>query len=248
MKQSLLITGANSDIGQSSMKVLLESGMHVIAQVRSSKTLTHLKDQYGSQLDVVESNLSNYQDITSLWNYATNSSMYPLNAIIYAAAIATPMGDVSPEEMWQVWQNTMDVNVIAPALLMKLAADHFHQHHINGTVIMITSRAIHQGDDTNKMHYAASKAALANMIKTAAKNYDDYPMHVYNIAPGFVETKRIIETIMPHKPENWIKNHFPLGSLVNPQEIADLILFLLTKPMGYMSGATFDINGATYLR
>lgn len=248
MNDSVLVTGANSDIGQETIKLLLVSNMNVIAQVRNKHSLEYFQTQYPDGIQIIESELENQQDIEFLWSQAKNISTSPIKRIIYTAAISSPLPTNSPSDWWQLWQQTMSVNAIAPAYLMELAASDFRANESIGTFIMLTSRAIHQGDDREKMHYAASKAALANIIKTAAKDFKNYPIHLYNIAPGFVQTKRIEETILPYKGDQWIEDTFPLGSLVNPKEIAELILFLLTKPLGYMTGATFDVNGATYLR
>jgi NAD(P)-dependent dehydrogenase (short-subunit alcohol dehydrogenase family) len=136
------------------------------------------------------------------------------------------------------------VNIQAPADICRAAITHFKETG-GGDIINIASRAGHRGDGVDHAAYAASKGAILAMTKTWARALSGENIHLYAIAPGWVETR-----MAPQDIENRKKAvaDIPLGRVAQPDEIANMAAFLLSGACPSAVGATFDINGASYVR
>jgi NAD(P)-dependent dehydrogenase (short-subunit alcohol dehydrogenase family) len=138
----------------------------------------------------------------------------------------------------------MAVNVQAPADLCRAAIAHFRETG-GGIVINIASRAGHRGDGLDHAAYAASKGAVLAMTKTYARALAAENILFYAIAPGWVETRMAPQDIDNRKLA--VKD-IPLGRVADPEEVAEMIAFLASGACPSATGATFDINGASYVR
>jgi len=247
MTDRVLITGANCDIASAVIDKLLQQSAKLILQTRDVKHFDSMLKLNSGSIKVIESDIGSKENVETIFNDAL-SAFGGIDAIVHCAAFSSSLGKVTDVNWWQLWEKSMHVNVVAPTSLTMMASEYFKEHNIKGKVVMITSRAVHQGDSPEKMHYAATKAALANVTKTIAKNFKEFNIHAYNVAPSFVMTKRIKETVLTDKSPEWIKENFPLEELVPPEQVAEVIEMLLTKNLSHLTGSTIDINGGTYLR
>jgi NAD(P)-dependent dehydrogenase (short-subunit alcohol dehydrogenase family) len=93
--------------------------------------------------------------------------------------------------------------------------------------------------------YAASKGALLALTKTYARALAAEGILFFAIAPGWVETRMAPEDIEARKKA---VAEIPLGRVAAPEEIGALVAFLLTDACPSATGATFDVNGASYVR
>lgn len=142
------------------------------------------------------------------------------------------------------WAKTLAVNLQAPADICQAAIEHFRKTG-GGIVVNIASRAGHRGDAIDGAAYAASKGAMLAMTKTFARQLAAENMLFYSIAPGWVETRMAPKDIETRKKAT---AEIPLGRVADPQEIAALCAFLLSGACASATGATFDVNGASYVR
>lgn len=247
MTDRILITGANCDIAKAIIEKMLKQSAKLILQTRDSGNLHDMKVDNGARVEIIESDIASKANVDFIFNEALKA-FDGIDAIVHCAAFSSPLGKVKDDNWWCLWEKSMNVNVIAPTSLALLASEYFKEQGIKGKVVMLTSRAVHQGDSPDKMHYAATKAALANVTKTIAKNFSELNIYAYNVAPSFVMTKRIKETVLSDKSPEWIDENFPLGELVPPEQVAEVVEMLLTKNIEHLTGSTIDINGGTYLR
>jgi NAD(P)-dependent dehydrogenase (short-subunit alcohol dehydrogenase family) len=145
----------------------------------------------------------------------------------------------------------MQVNLYAPAELCKLAIAHFRSQEggkmRGGKIINLASRAAHRGDAPDQWPYAASKGALIAMTKTIARGFAQDNVLAFAIAPGFTETEMATDGLADAGLKR-ILAEIPLGSMASPQECGALVAFLCSDSVRHLTGATFDINGASYVR
>ena len=92
-------------------------------------------------------------------------------------------------------------------------------------------------------NYAAAKAGIVGFTKTAALELARKGVTVNAIAPGFIETQMI--AAMPDDVRNRILEKIPMGRFGRPEEIADLVAFLVTKG-DYITGQVIAIDGGMY--
>ncbi|MGI0115851.1 SDR family NAD(P)-dependent oxidoreductase [Zooshikella sp. RANM57] len=244
--KTILLTGASGGIGLATTRCLLKTGAKVVLHYNSaSDNIELLRKEFGSnRCKTVQANLANPQEVNQLWQHAVDWQG-SIDGIINNAAFESAITIDSPLEKWRtVWQTTLDINVIAVADLCRYAIAHYQQRS-GGMIINLASRAAFKGDLPDMMHYAASKGAIVSLTRSVAKAYAKDNIFAFIIAPGWVNTNRIQAKLA--KPGNEaLLNEVPTGRPAPPEEVANIIAFLLSGLSNHATGATIDINGASY--
>ena len=232
--KNILVTGASRGIGAAIKTVCEGQGAKVIAH--ASRPSVNTDDSFL------------YEDLSlagageRLFKAALKT-VERIDAVVNNAGIYIP-STLSGADWNEGWAKTMAVNVQAPADICRAAIAHYRDTN-GGRIVNIASRAGHRGDGIDHAAYAASKGAILAMTKTWARALSGENIHLYGIAPGWVETR-----MAPQDIENRKKAvaDIPLGRVAQPEEVANLVAFLLSDACPSAVGATFDVNGASYVR
>ena len=116
-----------------------------------------------------------------------------------------------------------------------------------GKIINVASRAAFRGEAPDQMPYGASKGALVTLTKTIARGFAADGVLAFCIAPGFTNTEMVSDS-MDQEAIAKVVSDIPLGDMVAPEEIGALSAFLCGDHVRHMTGATVDVNGASYVR
>jgi 3-oxoacyl-[acyl-carrier protein] reductase len=242
----ILVTGASRGIGAVILKTLHEAGAAVLlhygrGKAEAEKIATELNSD---RLHLVQADLVQPDAAKDLWNTSLAWQGH-IDAVVNNAA-TMPAAPVTEDwDSWSLaWQQTLQVNLVAVADLCREAIRHF-QSRQGGILINIASRAGFRGDGPEFMPYAASKGGLIGLTRTIARGFAKDNVLAYTIAPGFVRTDRI-EQVMAERGAEYVTRDIPMGSPADPQDIANLIAFLVAGLAPHATGATFDVNGASY--
>jgi NAD(P)-dependent dehydrogenase (short-subunit alcohol dehydrogenase family) len=154
-----------------------------------------------------------------------------------AMARSTRFPDLTPEE----WREALEVNLTAPFLLTKavLPAMKAQQY---GRIVNVSSSAGRTVSTLGGAHYTASKAGLLGLTRAAAKELGKFGITVNAVCPGMIDTELTHENASPELLER-LAASYPIPRLGTPLEVADLICFAASERAGYITGASFDING-----
>lgn len=244
---NILLTGASRGIGKAMATKLAEAGatiaIHYNKNVREAENLAHI---LGNESRAFQADLSKPDEAGKLFERVT-LEMGSIEILINNAAVALSSPMNKPEAEWlKNWEATMMVNLTSTAILCKKAIEHFIQRKAAGRIINITSRSAYRGDTSDYMAYAASKAGLVSLTSTIARSYGKMGIKAFNVAPGFVRTDMAQEFIQEYGEEH-AKGDIALERLTEPKDIAPLITFIASGMADHATGATFDINAASYL-
>ena len=116
----------------------------------------------------------------------------------------------------------------------------------DGSAVVTVASVSAQTGVAHQAHYAAAKAGLVNLTKSAARALAPR-VRVNCIAPGVTLTPMGQETIDELEPD-YARNKMLLGRFAEPEEIARVIVFLTSPANSFMTGATVDVNGGRELR
>jgi NAD(P)-dependent dehydrogenase (short-subunit alcohol dehydrogenase family) len=142
----------------------------------------------------------------------------------------------------------MRVNVIEPASLAREAVAHFRETG-GGIIVTISSWAAQAGSALTQVPaYAASKAAIRNLTQTIARNYASEGVLAYTVAPGIVRTSMSEISAEARGGIEKVHAALAMGEMVPPEEVAALVAFLAGGSCRHLTGATLDMNGASYVR
>lgn len=143
----------------------------------------------------------------------------------------------------QDWDDVIRVNV-SGAFYCTRGAAKFMVKQRRGRIINITSIAGVAGNP-GQANYAAAKAGLIGLTKTAARELASREVTVNAIAPGFIKT-RMTEG-MPEKQIAGILSQIPLGRAGEPRDVAAVAAFLASSAAAYITGQVIHVNGGMYM-
>lgn len=238
-----LVTGASRGIGKSIVKALLKEGGKVIGTARSTafpKEFEHHSDFEGIFVDLAD-------------NDALESRLKPIferdecpDVLINNAGIFQDSDFAEEDKAWlENWDKTMQVNLRAPALLSKWALNRWTEEG-GGFLINISSRAAYRGDTQEYASYAASKGGLVALTKSIARDFGRESISAYSIAPGFIKTDMAMDSIEVYG-EEYLTEGMAFDEITSPEEVGELVAFLASGKVPHMTGATFHINGGSYM-
>lgn len=154
------------------------------------------------------------------------------NAAVSESAISWKLDDES-------WGKSIELNLTAPFQLIKQTIPRMRQLGW-GRIINITS-IVGQTGFAGTASYTASKAGLAGLTKTIAKEVAQHGVTVNNIELGYF-SEGMIHTI-PAELQDQIKSQIPAGKFGDPREIAGCIAYLCQDTSSYLTGQTLRLNG-----
>lgn len=249
--KTVLVTGASKGIGAAIATTLGREGAHVIAHYGGdvAGARTALSAVPSERVKLLQANFVTPGETVRLWRDAL-AWRGRIDVLVNNAAMMAWEGGVDDtDEVWdRVWAETIQVNVKAPADLLRAAVRHFRA--AGGGIIVTISSWNAQRGSTNPatIAYAASKAGITAATKTIARGYAKERILAYVVAPGVVRTRLSEKFAATQGGEAVVTAGLTMGEWVPPQDIAELVAFLATGRCRHLTGATLDVNGATYVR
>jgi len=113
----------------------------------------------------------------------------------------------------------------------------------SGKIVNISS-VVGATGNVGQANYAASKAGLMGLTKTLAKELGPWGITVNAVAPGFIDTE--MTQNLSEKVKTMFLQSIPLGRMGTPEEVADLVAFLVSEQSRYITGQVIHINGGLY--
>ena len=244
----VLVTGASGGIGSVIARQFSQQGARIALhyhqhEQRARATLASLSGQGHIS---VQANLADVEAARLLVD-TTVARLKRLDVLVNNAGVFKrhPLTQVSFAHWRDSWQETLSINLLAPAYLCFFAAEQMVKTG-GGRIVNVSSRAAFRGEP-DAPAYGASKAGLNAMAQSLAKALAPQNIYVYAVAPGFVETEMAAASLAGPRGEQ-IRQQSPLGRVAKPEEVARTVLFLASEGSEFLTGAIVDINGASYLR
>ncbi|GHF45196.1 NAD(P)-dependent dehydrogenase (short-subunit alcohol dehydrogenase family) [Deinococcus metalli] len=243
----VLVTGGSRGIGEATSRTLTAAGAKVIVHYGHSADEAHriVQDIGREQATALGADLTQAGAGAALFREAV-AWQGRVDVLVNNAGIAPSVSVDDPLDEWSItWARTLQVNLMAVADLCREAILHFRTRQ-GGILINIASRAAFRGDNPDAMHYAASKGAVVALTRSIARGYAHENILSYAVAPGWVRTDMAAAYLREHAAE--IARDIPMGDVVPPEEVANTVAFLASGLARHMTGATLDLNGASYTR
>ncbi len=232
---NILLTGASRGIGAATLSALQSAGANVAG---------HATTAAGG---LIAGDLSQPGAGDRLWDEAIDRLGGRIDVLVNNAGVFDAVALDASDGDWQaMWARSTAINLHAPADLCRRAVLHFSDHG-GGRIVNVASRAGHRGDSPAHWHYAAAKAGLIAMTKTIARAYAVHGILAFAVAPGFVMTGMAQEYLGSRGGDKLLAD-IPLGRVATPDEVAETIRWLALDAPPSLTGATIDVNGASYVR
>jgi 3-oxoacyl-[acyl-carrier protein] reductase len=233
---NVLVTGSSRGIGAAVARLLIEKGARVVGHARTGGANT------------IGADLADLAAAEALWAQALARLGGRIDVLINNAGVFEEVSTLAPLEEWhRVWARSHQVNLQSAADLCRSAILHFGDRMSGGRIVNIASRAAYRGDSPEHWHYAAAKAGMIGMTKSIARGFASRNILAYSVCPGFVMTDMAEEALTgPDGPR--LLSEVPLGRVATADEIASVAVFCAMEAPPSMTGASIDVNGASFVR
>ena len=158
-----------------------------------------------------------------------------------ALTIARPFFELPQDE----WDDVLETNLRGTYFGCRVAGLHMREQG-GGRIVNLASIAGQRGASTNGVHYAASKAGIVAITRFAASELAPFGVTVNAVAPAAIEGPSV--AAVPEEQIATIVGSIPVRRLGRPGEVAALVAFLASEDAGFITGATYDINGGMLMR
>ena len=241
--KTVFITGASSGIGAAAAGIFSAEGADVVvsygsntvgAEDTAAKVQANGRHAWLCRLDVSD------PDSVNAAGQALPPEIHGLDALVLCAGLSlhTAFAEITPAE----WQRVLDVNLNGAFYVLQTLTPLL----TDGASVVLVSSVSAQTGVAHQAHYAAAKAGLVNLGKSAARALAPR-IRVNCVTPGLTLTPMGRETIAALDPD-YAKNKMLLQRYATPAEIAQVIVFLASPLNSFMTGATVDVNGGRDLR
>jgi 3-oxoacyl-[acyl-carrier protein] reductase len=245
--KTALITGGASGIGRQCALTLAEAGASIVAVdinlEGAQETIAQVSQ--GARIGTgwaVHCDLGDPQDIQAMRDRVL-SEAGGVDILIHCAGIIAyrkGIGAVPVNE----WDRVLDVNLRGTYLVCQAFIEHMKGRR-GGRIVTFSSLAARVGGIEVGVHYTASKAALIGLTRSLAKEGGPYGITANAVAPGIITTEPVARQIAGREDD--YRAQIPLRRLGTPQDVANVVLFLVSPLAAYVSGVVLDINGGQYM-
>jgi 3-oxoacyl-[acyl-carrier protein] reductase len=237
--QGLGLAIANSFLIQGEKVVFVDINSHLLEEVEQS---TFIQESFGDKAMFLQIDVSNVDSIRSGVNHIVEN-WNRIDILVNNAGIReeTSIEEIEAEE----WNKILSVNLGGTFFFSQSVLDTMKQQGW-GRIINMSSFGGQHGPLTSGAHYCASKAGQLALTKVFARALADKGITVNTVAPAAIRTPEM-DKIDPVKLEKMVAG-IPVGRVGEDQEVSDLVMYLCSESAGYITGATFDINGGLLMR
>lgn len=231
-KKVAIVTGACRGIGEEIVYKLLDEAYSVIGIHKGNHEATELEKKIlDAQIKDVELHRVDLSQRKEIEKFIEQNKDIKVDALVNNAGIIE-FEDFDDFD-FEIWDKTFATNLNAALFLcIKLK----NQINKGGAVVNIASTDGMTGTFSS-MSYSASKAALINLTKSLGNNFGQKGIRVNAVAPGWINTG------MSNEASLKAGELVPLNRNGKPQEVAQLVSFLLSEKASFINGATIVIDG-----
>jgi glucose 1-dehydrogenase len=241
--KSVVVTGGNSGIGEAIVLAAAAEGANVVvdfvADAAEAAQLVGKIEAAGGRAVGIDADVSKVDDVAKLVRAAVES-FGRLDAFVNNAGIETRTSILDTSET--DYDRVMAVNMKSAFFGTQLAAKQFIAQGGGGTVVNISS--VHEDwPMPGNVAYCVSKGGMRMLTRTAGVELGPHGVRVVNVGPGAVATPINASTMSDPRKLRALDAAIPVGRLAQPDEIADVVVFLLSGKAGYLTSTTVFVDG-----
>ena len=244
-QRTAVITGGASPrgIGRATADRLARDGWSVaildIDGVAAKLAAAEVADKYSVSTLGVGADISDENSVRSAIT-RVESTLPPIVGLANVAGVSSPTEfmDVTPAE----WDRVFNVNMRGTFLVTQRVLPAMIAAGV-GRIVSVSSISAQRGGGTySKVPYSASKAAVIGFSRALAREMGPHNITVNSVAPGPIDTEIMGGTLSDERKAQ-MSADIPLGRVGSVQDVAALLTFLMSEDAGYITAATYDVNG-----
>ena len=225
-----VITGGSSGIGlATAWAFIAEGAVAVSADVNAPED---------EQIDFVKTDVTDPASLKHMVDTVVAKYGH-IDALVANAGVAEEKADVADLNEAN-WQKVIDIDLTGVVLTNKYVVQQMAKQDSGGSVVNMSSILGVVGGPKSQA-YSAAKAGVANYTKSQAVTYATRGIRFNAVAPGYVNTP-LLKTL-PKETTDAMVGKMPIGRLAEPEEIANVIVFLSSAKASFVTGAVVSVDG-----
>lgn len=244
-ERTAVITGAASErgIGRATAQRLAADGWAIaivdLAVTDAERVAAEINSRYDVPAVGVGADVADPDSVDEAFGHIERE-LPPVVGLANVAGISspTPFMETTVEE----WDKVLAINLRGAFIVTQRALRGMIERRL-GRIVSVSSISAQRGGGTySKVAYSASKAGLLGLTRAVAREVGEFGITVNAVAPGPIDTDIMGGTLTDERREQMSAGGM-LGRVGTPDEVAALIAYLLGPDAGYITAATYDING-----
>lgn len=244
--RTALITGGGRGIGRAIALGLAADGADVAITYRRDEdaalgTVSSIK-ALGCRSAAFSGSVGSHEDNRRIASEVLDD-FGSIDILVHSAGVASrgnTVVDTDPDEVEYLWR----VHAFGAFSLSSLLVPSMRTHD-RSDIVMVSSVAT-KFIPAGSLPYTMAKASLEALAVTLAKEEIANGVHVNVVAPGLVDTemgRRLVKGAMGVDDIRALDEGFPLGRVCAPEDVADVVRFLVSDGAGYLSGQKIYVDG-----
>ncbi|KIL44853.1 3-ketoacyl-ACP reductase [Jeotgalibacillus soli] len=235
-----LVTGASRGIGREIALQLARNGANVAvnysgSQEKAEQVAKEIQEM-GRKAFVIQANVADTDQVQGMIKQ-TIDELGKIDILVNNAGVTRDNLLIRMKD--DEWDDVMSINLKGVFLTTKAVSRSMMKQR-SGRIINISSIVGVTGNP-GQANYVAAKAGVIGLTKTTAKELSSRGITVNAVAPGFIETDMTDKLTVEIQDE--MKKQIPLARFGQPEDIANVVVFLASDDASYMTGQTLHVDG-----